>query len=184
MPAFQPSPTCPCRPGRRLRGFTLVELLVVIGIIAILVGLVAGISQHVMNESSRRETTAAQATLKGAINAFHEVMGFDPNTGTSPLMLKDPNSGVYLLNMLRGKAANGAADLPQAKAIQAATMKILAKLPGTALKDGNSGVHDGWGNTMCYGPTGALGDMPLLISAGLNGKFGDSDDIRSDGRGG
>jgi general secretion pathway protein G len=75
---------------RRLRGFTLLELLVVLLIIGLLTGIVA---PRLMNQISRSETTTAKAqidALDKAIQAFRIDVGRYPSSSEGLQVLVKP----------------------------------------------------------------------------------------------
>lgn len=86
------------RPGGRVAGFTLVEMLVVIFILVLLVGLIVGVSKWISQESWKKQTVAWQGTIMDAVETYYQVkhvyprelqpeeIGYrpPPNTDTSP----------------------------------------------------------------------------------------------------
>ena len=60
------------------RGFTIVELLVVMFVLAILVALVVGVSTYVMDTQAANQTRAAQAILLQAVHAYEDKHGEPP----------------------------------------------------------------------------------------------------------
>ncbi|TXT36994.1 MAG: hypothetical protein FD138_805 [Planctomycetota bacterium] len=79
MEAVRNWPSNPQKPSRRLRGgFTLVELLVVIVIIAILIGLVLPAISGVRARAREAEVKNDIAKLEQAITAFKVEFGIDP----------------------------------------------------------------------------------------------------------
>ncbi len=175
-------------PGER-RGFTLIEILVVLFILGLLAAIVAGVSGYVMRSAGRRETASIQKVLLDAVQAYHDAGNpkgyppdrYDPNT-------YDPNdSGRALINYLTGKideTNNGSFDpTPLWEGRQAkAAIEVLGRLPENAWDGGwNSPVTDSWGRPMQYEADGGLGGSPVVISAGADGDFAkDDDNIRSD----
>ena len=145
-----------CRP--RQRGFTLVELIVAVAIMAILVTLVVGVSKHVRAEAARKATASTQAILMDAIQEYFEQKGGYP-----------PQSSM--------------AELVEELKAQPEARTRLYLLPQDAFKTTTGEVVDGFGNAMSYSETGGLGGGPVVISSGPDGPQGTSEDnIRSDGR--
>lgn len=66
----------------RARGFTLVELLAVIGIIALLMGLVVGLSGYASRKADRARAVAQLEKIKNALEEYRTRMGAYPDTGT------------------------------------------------------------------------------------------------------
>jgi general secretion pathway protein G len=67
-PTRPPHPACCPPPGRENRGFTLLELLVVILIIGLLTGIVG---PRLLNQISRSEITTARAQIDALAKALH-----------------------------------------------------------------------------------------------------------------
>ncbi len=69
----------PPYPARsRRRGFTLVEVLVVVGIIAVLLGLVAGVGPLVFSNQKRAQTSQLLNTLDRALDEYSNAAGGVP----------------------------------------------------------------------------------------------------------
>ena len=177
------------RASHRRSAFTLIELLVVIFILGILVTLVVSISGYILDKSNRDQTLANQKVILTAIGAFHDIMGnYPPDTDAaldpppSATLTLEEKTGAVLLYYLKGIKATFPpieSDMV-AMRIRDATGKCLLNLPTDAF-DGTI-VRDAYGQAMGYSAAGGLGGRPAIISAGPDGQFGTTDDIRSDGR--
>jgi general secretion pathway protein G len=68
---------------RRRKGFTLIEMLVVIAVMSILAGMVFPITKAVSRNKVRARARAEMALLQTAIEAYKLKLGFyPPTTGT------------------------------------------------------------------------------------------------------
>ena len=142
--------------------FTMVEMLAVLLILTILVALAAGVGQYVIEEAKRKETIATQEVVMQAIQAYYDNHnGYPPSDSNDCLQLMknlvaDPDARV-LVKGLDSKAFFGS---------------------------GSSGMAllDAYAKGMKYQIGGGLGGGPVLISAGKDGVWRTTDDIRSDGR--
>ena len=164
------------RPGRPSgRGFTLVELLLVMFILSVLLALVVGVSWYVVEEGRKKETVVRQKNLLAAIDAFRKVTGRVPGEITTDGIFFDPDSSVTykynagelmtrLLNVLTtGSYSNANPDINSA--LYKATSPFLGQASGTM-------ITDAYGNSMLYIKDGGVGGKPVIISAGPDGKFG------------
>ena len=165
---------------RKRLAFTLIELLIVIGILALLVSLVVGVSAYVRGAGKRSETETIQAIIMTAIEAYRDnamPRNYPPDTH-APYS----TSGETLYRFLLGTHTAAPADLSGNPAVRAASEKLV-ELPSGAARAGWSTFFDGYDNPMRYEVAGGVGGRPVLISAGQDGKWNTAEDnIRSDGR--
>ena len=160
----------PGRRSARARGFTLVELLLVMLVLSILVALVAPVGSYVIEQARISETITTQQTLVTALDAYRKATGDFP-----PLDANSEGDIEGLLQVLQAYGASGEA----AEEIRQETMPYLGAQPGL-LKS------DAWGNEMRYYARRGIGGKPLILSAGPDGDFGDfdrsrqRDNVRSD----
>jgi len=124
------------RIARRHRGFTLVEMLTVLLILAIILGLVVGISRYLMEEAARKQTEVTQAVLMNAVMRYKTMTGSPPGA---------------LSNLVDGSAPED-------------VRAIALKVPKDQF-DGST-AKDGWGAAMTYQPAGGRGGTPVIISNG------------------
>ena len=156
--------------GKGHKGLTIVETLVVLGIIMILAGFVVALTARVENQSREKALDNAFALLNSALREYYEFQGEFP---AQPVW--DPGVAVVHIEeaFLRLRA------IP-------ASRQILDQLGEAALTDtaGTDGVpelRDPWGTVLDY--FYAPGDsFPELISAGPDKTFNTADDISSRGR--
>lgn len=150
-----------------VRGFTLVEMLVVISIIVVLLTIVVGVTHIVLARASTEQTKTNMQIILQAIEAYSET---DESGVCPPTTGGDPTArNVALYTALK---------------INPAARKKLAALPGDAtLSVGeNECFVDGFAVVLDYSSDGGVGGTPVLISAGSDGEFDTEKDIRSDGR--
>jgi prepilin-type N-terminal cleavage/methylation domain-containing protein len=136
--------------SRRKSGFTLVELLVVISIIAVLaaVGFAAG--NMAINRARKLTALAAATSLESAVNNFYSEYGSLPDPATTDKEL-DTSKDTDFLNVLLGyEQATGT--VLNTKGIRFLTVKeTKSKKGGLALSGGSSsptatGLYDPWGS--------------------------------------
>lgn len=141
--------TAPKRPSSRpLRGFTLLEMLVVLVIVGLLAGLVG---PRLFSKVDQSKVTTAQTQVKllrGAVENVRLDIGRYPT----------PEEGLALLT----KAPSDAA--------------LAARWRGPYLDDGLP--QDPWGNAYQYAVPGANGQGFALYSLGADGKRGGEGDAK------
>lgn len=164
----------------RNKGFTLAELLIAIGIIALLVtiGVVAG--GKMFRYANEKKTYAIMEMLNNAILAYQEDLGEYPSiTGTAT----DQNE--YQTT----KGSNSDESLPYFLISNSFAQERLKDLPEEAFSDDfetdttdgviddvTGGFVDAWGNPFLYSPEGGMGRTPVIVSAGPDGKVWDGSD--------
>jgi len=158
--------------GARNRGVTLVEMLVVMGIIAVLASLVVTLTLRVDNQSKERALDSAFTLLSTSLREYYEYRNEFPqqperNAASAlahiEVMMRElrsvPDSRRVLdqLNPALVKSQAGLADVPE--------------------------LRDPWGTVLDYLYDRTAGDnFPELISAGPDRQFGTGDDISSKGK--
>ncbi len=158
--------------GTRSRGVTLVELLVVMGIIAVLASLVVTLTLRVDNQSKERALDSAFSLVSTSLREYYEFRDAFPQqperNATNALAhielmmqelrsVPDARQVLDQLNPALIKSQTGLADVPE--------------------------LRDPWGTVLDYVYDRAAGDnFPELISAGPDRQFGTGDDISSKGK--
>ena len=179
----------PRSPGLR-RGFTLIEILVVIVIIMVVLGLGASVISVMMDRAMGADTLARQKVILSAIAAYRDVAGEYPPDSDAGLPADTDDryvSGHVLYSYLSGlhdANLDGEVDEPDGNRSGApevkAAMAILRKLGdifGKAVQGAKTyqTIEDNFGAGMKYFRSAALGGRPRIVSAGPDGEFGDPD---------
>ena len=153
---------------RYKHGLSLVEMLIVVGIIALLATMVIGIAGRIDNQAKEKGVESTFALLEGALEEYKEFQDVFP---AQPLkdFVNVPAHSEYLYGELYS--------IPGSR-------KILEKVSDSLIKhDVDTGavppvpeIYDPWGTPLDY--RYAPGDnFPELVSAGPDKIFGNDDDI-------
>ena len=144
-------------------GFTLVEMLIVVAIIALLATMVVGLAGRIDTQSKERALKSTFGLLDSALQEYYDYWK------DSPVPFPDPNKPPYLTHSaaLYGQLYS----TPTSR-------KILEKISSKLIRDNPPQIYDPWGTPLDYRYT--LGDnFPMLVSAGPDRKFDTTDDISS-----
>ena len=137
---------------QKSKGFTLVELLIVIAIILVLAALGFGGAQVVLTKARNTKSLVAANNLELAINQFYDEYGMFPSQNvTEAPIVTNQGEGVNLITVLMGKE-NGTTvlnsknfpflTLPQGKGKNGSGRKDGVEYNGSAV----SGLYDFYGN--------------------------------------
>jgi prepilin-type N-terminal cleavage/methylation domain-containing protein len=134
------------------KGFTLVELLVVISIIAVLASLALVGTQVAQKSAKSLETTNIAVSLQMAINSYYDEYGNFPIQGTIPDSGINTKSvqGIELLKVLTAKEVNTGTVL-NTRGLSFLQVKQAKKnkVSGIAYQSGTggdvTGLYDAWG---------------------------------------
>ncbi|HYE20555.1 MAG TPA: prepilin-type N-terminal cleavage/methylation domain-containing protein [Tepidisphaeraceae bacterium] len=187
-------PRSPATVAAAPSGFTLVELLVVIGIIAILIAMtVIGIRK--MAASTRAKATVATlATAHGMLSEYERIA--QSGSGLPKKMINTPKS------VLEGSADRDGQAVQDTRVAMGLVLgipvnrKAIEQLPPTGLLQSNPPgqppvLLDAWGNPVIFVPAGGLNgvlvngkatritsldNLPFFASAGADGSFETGDD--------
>lgn len=152
---------------RHKSGVTLVEILVVVGIIGLLAGLVITITRRLEHQSNERAVANVFALLNGALQEYYEDMGTFP---VQPE--RDYTQAAAYGEVLYAQLDSVPASRQVLKQIDSAFVRVGAA-PAAAPR-----IYDSWGTALCYFYT-PDSHFPELLSAGPDGTFGTDDDISS-----
>lgn len=158
-------------PAAGAAGFTVIELLVVISILAILVGLVISVGAHVRMKGLQDDTVNMLGIVQQAVDAYKDA------TGDYPEQDVDFGGPDYAGQA----AANSQALLRDLRSVEASKDR-LRNLPGGRIDIDNNTLIDAFGNSINYLRDGGAGGLPVIVSAGKDGVWNTSDDLRSDNR--
>ena len=142
------------------------EMLIVVGIIAILTTMVISVASRIDTRSKEKKTESLFTLLDSALQEYHEFTGRFPDQSEI-----DTDNALIHSEFLYGELNS----IPNARA-------ILEKLSQSSVKnnygttDTASEIYDPWGTSLDYRYI-AGDNFPLLISAGPDKTFGTADDI-------
>jgi len=181
------------RPGK---GFTLVELLVVISIIIVLAAMSFGVISHVIKKEKMLTTLNHVKNLSDALEQYYQSYGHLPKIGSQEDLTGDGEAGTKLLTILLGKE-DPSSDMQNPKGIVFLTTGFSTnKRLGGFVYSGNKleGAFDAWGRPLNIrfdadfdqeipdpirqGDTVRQKNV-IVWSFGADGKFGDNDEVKS-----
>jgi prepilin-type N-terminal cleavage/methylation domain-containing protein len=140
---------------RYKHGLSLIEMLIVLGLIAILATMVIRVASRIDDQSKEKGVESIFAMLEGALEEYKEFQGDFPIQPVKDFTRPGSHSG-YLYKELNS--------IPGSR-------KILEKI-----SDDPAGIPDPWRMPLDY--RYAPGDnFPELVSAGPDRVFGNADDI-------
>ncbi len=152
------------------RGVTLVEILVVLGIIMVLSGIVITVTLRVDSQSKENALRNAFALVGSALREYYEFKGqFPPQPQRN-----SANALVHIEAMMQ-----------ELRSVPAARQVLDKVSPSLIRGEGGpadaQSLRDPWGTVLdyVYAPDNTF---PELISAGPDRQFGTGDDISSKGK--
>lgn len=153
-------------------GFTLLELLAVITIIAILASIVIGVGQRASTAGKTARTKAELAALSAALETYKRTYGDYPRI-LSDSLASDNGAGQALYAALNGQRGPqlGATNFPTQQRVLLEKSRFNLALP-TAADTAVNVVLDPWGNPYryVYNPgTSWKNSSFVLVSAGPDG---------------
>lgn len=153
-----------------MHGLSLVEMLIVVGVIALLATMVIGVASRIDSQSKEKGLKSTFALLEGALEEYKEFQGVFPAQLVTDFTDVSTHSE-YLYKELYS--------IPSSR-------KVLEKISDSLIKhDFDTGdvppvpeIYDPWGTVLDY--RYAPGDnFPELISAGPDRIFDTPDDIKN-----
>lgn len=143
-------------------GFTLIEMLIVVAVIAILATMVVGLATRIDNQSKERALKSTFTLLDSALQEYYEYTGKFPEQAEKNFANAAAHSE-YLYRELYSTPTS---------------RQILEKISVKLLRDNPPQIYDLWGMVLDY--RYVQGDnFPLLLSAGPDRTFGTGDDVTS-----
>ncbi len=160
----------PLETRRHHRGVTLVEILVVLGIIVVLSGIVITVTLRVDSQAKENALRNAFALVDSALREYYEFQGLFP-----PQPERNPANALAHVELMLQELRS----VPAARQVLEKINPALIKSEGGAA-DAQS-LRDPWGTVLdyVYLPDNTF---PELISAGPDRQFGTGDDISNKGK--
>ena len=158
---------------KRKRGLTLVEMLVVVGIIAVLAAMVIVATRRVDNQSGEQAVANAFAVLRSALREYYEFADEFPRQPDRTI-----SSATALVHIQVMYAALDA--VPACRDLLKGIDSILVQRNDK--QPAMSRFYDPWGTPLNYVYVAGVDSFPELMSAGPDKQFGTTDDITSKGK--
>jgi prepilin-type N-terminal cleavage/methylation domain-containing protein len=177
--------------NRRAQGFSLIETLVVIGIISILVSLVVASGVYLNGRAKQSQTRGILAALAAIDTEYRGQVG-PPVDQSSADWATEANTFTFPIGSTTVGAAGQPSDTSPNASIERFVIKakqvsqtatMIDNLINNTRDDDNNNfaeIVDGWGNAIAYrNQESAFGtfparNSPFFVSAGADGKFGSS----------
>ena len=155
---------------RQNRGVTLIEMLVVLGVIMVLAAIVVSLTLRVENQSQENALRNAFALVSSSLREYYDFKGqFPPQAERN-----SANALAHMESMYQELRA-----VPASRLVLVKVSESLIKSAGTTVDV--QYMCDPWGTVMDY-VYAAEDTFPELISAGPDRQFGTGDDISSKSR--
>jgi prepilin-type N-terminal cleavage/methylation domain-containing protein len=158
---------------KRKRGLTLIEMLVVVGIIATLMAMVIVVTRGVENQSGEQVVANAFAVLKSALREYYEYADEFPK---QPDLTVNNAAALAHIQVMYSALDTVPACRETLKGIDAILGRRHDKQPV------ESRLYDPWGMPLNYVYVPGTDSFPKLTSAGPDKLFGTGDDITSKGQ--
>ncbi len=154
---------------RNKYGFTLIETLIVVALIAILASMVIGVASHIDARAKEDGVESIFVLLNSALQEYREFTGGFPERkfANAPANSED-------LYYELSRVPNSRSILEK---INSSLIENKYGAAGTPVGTGPE-IYDPWGTAMDYRYTPGE-NFPEMVSAGPDKKFGTADDISS-----
>jgi prepilin-type N-terminal cleavage/methylation domain-containing protein len=151
---------------RYKQGLSLVEMLIVVGLIALLATMVISVASRIDNQSKEKGIESVFVLLEGALEEYKEFQGDFPGQP-----VKDFTNAAAHSEYLYGKLYS----IPGSrKVLEKISDSLIKNKYGTA--DSPAEIYDPWGTVLEY-RYDPRDNFPELISAGPDRIFGNADDV-------
>lgn len=161
--------------GKTKHGFTLIEMLVVVGIIATLAAMVIVMIRRVESHSNENIVANAFTLLNSALREYYEYTDGFPAQPDRPPNL-DNVTAMKHITLMYNALDTVPACAKVLKGIDSILVRRFDNQPAMAR------FYDPWGTPLNYMYAPGIDTFPELISAGPDRRFGTADDIRSKGK--
>jgi prepilin-type N-terminal cleavage/methylation domain-containing protein len=149
------------RGSHRRRGFTLLELSIVLGIISLIAGVGMNMASGALKAADRISTQERLNTIKLALDSFAKTYGFLPCPADRTLTTVSANFGLESRNVA---GTNCTVTTPATQGVVLANNAFYGMVPVRTLGLPDNYGGDAWGDKLTYAVTGVLVTDPTAYS--------------------